>query len=100
MITVTQTPTKAQILASRLTVISKRDSDLLLEISKWEQQANTPEDFKILEEKIKEFKSKFVLTEEEWENGEKSEKTSIEVVENKPKGFIYLMKELVKSFKN
>ncbi len=69
MITVNQNETKAQILASRLTVISKRDSDLLLEISKWEQQAKTPEDFKVLEEKIKEFKSGFVLSEDEWENG-------------------------------
>ena len=69
MITVNQTQTKAQTLASRLIVISKVDCDLLLEISKWEQQANTPEDFKVLEEKIKDFKSRFVLSEEEWENG-------------------------------
>jgi hypothetical protein len=65
MITINQKETKAQELLNRLTVISNKDACLLLEISKIEHQANTIEDFKLLEKKIKEFKLKFVITEEE-----------------------------------
>lgn len=57
--------TKAQKLAKKLTsnVITKKDVNLLLEISKLEFN---PFSKKELEEKINEFKSRFALTEKEW----------------------------------
>lgn len=83
MRTINPKETIAQKLSSRLTVISKHNCDLLLEISRIEHQANTTEDFKFLEEKIKEFKSKFVLSEDEWKNGVDSN-TEVEIESCEP----------------
>jgi hypothetical protein len=70
--------TIAQRLASKLRVMSKSDSDKLLEISVLELQANTKEDFINLENKIKIFKSGFSLSEEEWLSNDKFDERILE----------------------